>query len=71
MDINGERPAGAKVSFVVDAPSIGLGTNIELRPRFYEGENAAGFIDRTLKSAGFSLKTDRFGGHGVLCGQTQ
>lgn len=57
VDINGERPEGGKVSFVVDAPSIGLGTIYRTTATFYEGENAAGFIDRTLKSAGFSLKT--------------
>lgn len=57
VDINGERPKGGSVSFVIDAPSIGLGTLYKTAATFYEGENAAGFIDRTLKAAGFSPKT--------------
>lgn len=57
VDLNGKRPEGGTVKLVIDAPSIGLGTLYKIEEPFYEGENAASFIDRNLKRAGFAPQT--------------
>lgn len=57
VDLNGKRPEGGTVKLVIDAPSIGLGTMYKVEAPFYEGENAASFIDRNIKRAGFAPQT--------------
>lgn len=55
VNINGSRPVEGKVTFRVEAPSIGLGTLYSATEEIYKGESTASFVDRVLKDAGFGI----------------